>query len=82
VRILLTGVAGFLGSNLLHKLITENHEVIGLDDLSTGTLTNIRFLLDHPKFTFTKHDVRKPFEAKIFLILLVLPRLSHIKKIR
>jgi nucleoside-diphosphate-sugar epimerase len=40
-RYLVTGVAGFIGSTLAHKLIEQNHEVIGIDNLSTGRLENL-----------------------------------------
>ena len=41
MKILLTGAAGFLGSHISKKLIDNDHEVIGLDDLSTGSIKNI-----------------------------------------
>ena len=40
-RYLITGIAGFVGSTLAHKLIEQNHEVIGIDNLSTGSLENL-----------------------------------------
>lgn len=69
MKILLTGAAGFLGSHLSKKLIDNGHEVIGLDDLSTGSIKNIETLIDNPKFTFEEHDVRIPFKAKVDTIL-------------
>ena len=69
MKILLTGAAGFLGSHLSKKLIDNGHEVIGLDDLSTGSIKNIETLIDNPKFTFEEHDVRIPFKAKVDAIL-------------
>jgi UDP-glucuronate decarboxylase len=69
MKILLTGAAGFLGSHLSKKLIDNNHEVIGLDDLSTGSLKNIEPLLNHPKYTFIEHDVRIPYRVKVDAIL-------------
>jgi len=69
MKILLTGAAGFLGSHLSKKLIDNDHEVIGLDDLSTGSIKNIETLIDNPKFTFEEHDVRIPFKAKVDAIL-------------
>ena len=41
MKILLTGAAGFLGSHLSERLVLEGHHVIGLDDLSTGSLKNL-----------------------------------------
>jgi len=69
MKILLTGAAGFLGSHISQKLINENHEVIGLDDLSTGSIANIKHLLRDSKFSFVEHDVRKPFQVKVDAIL-------------
>lgn len=69
MKILLTGAAGFLGSHLSKKLIDNNHEVIGLDDLSTGSVNNIEPLLNHPKYSFIEHDVRIPYQVKVDAIL-------------
>jgi UDP-glucuronate decarboxylase len=69
MKILLTGAAGFLGSHISKKLIDNNHEVIGLDDLSTGSIKNIEQLLNHPKYSFIEHDVRIPYQAKVDAIL-------------
>ena len=48
MKILLTGAAGFLGSHISKKLIDNNYEVIGLDDLSTGSVKNLEWLVNHP----------------------------------
>jgi UDP-glucuronate decarboxylase len=69
MKILLTGAAGFLGSHISEKLIQNNHQVIGLDDLSTGSLTNIDHLLKNSNFEFVEHDVRMPYEVKVDAIL-------------
>ena len=69
MKILLTGATGFLGSHISKKLIDNNHEVIGLDDLSTGSIKNIEQLLNNPRYTFIEHDVRIPYEAKVDAIL-------------
>ena len=69
MKILLTGAAGFLGSHISKKLIDNNHEVIGLDDLSTGSSKNIEQLMNHPKYSFIEHDVRIPYQAKVDAIL-------------
>jgi UDP-glucuronate decarboxylase len=64
VKIILTGAAGFLGSHISDKLLLEGHSVIGLDDLSTGSLQNLEHLLENPKFNFFEHDVREPILIK------------------
>jgi UDP-glucuronate decarboxylase len=69
MKILLTGAAGFLGSHISKKLIDNDHEVIGLDDLSTGSIKNIEQLMDHPRYSFIEHDVRIPYQAKVDAIL-------------
>jgi UDP-glucuronate decarboxylase len=69
MKILLTGAAGFLGSHISKKLIDNNHEVIGLDDLSTGSIKNIEQLINQPKYSFIEHDVRIPYKAKVDVIL-------------
>ena len=51
-RILVTGGAGFLGSHLCEKLLTENNEVICLDNLFTGQKQNIIPLMSNPNFEF------------------------------
>ena len=58
-RILITGVAGFLGSHLADKFIDKDYEVIGMDNLLTGTMDNINHLLPKQNFSFYHHDVTK-----------------------
>jgi UDP-glucuronate decarboxylase len=69
MKILLTGAAGFLGSHLSKKLIDEGHKVIGLDDLSTGSIKNIESLKSNLNFKFVEHDVRKPYSVEVDAIL-------------
>jgi len=69
MKILLTGAAGFLGSHISKKLIDNGHEVIGLDDLSTGSIKNIEQLINHPNYSFIEHDARIPYQAKVDAIL-------------
>ena len=69
MKILLTGAAGFLGSHVSKKLIDNAHEVVGLDDLSTGSIKNIEQLINHPRYSFIEHDVRIPYQAKVDAIL-------------
>jgi UDP-glucose 4-epimerase len=56
-KILVTGVAGFLGSHLLDRLIASGHEVIGIDNLSMGKVENIAEHLTSKSFQFLQKDV-------------------------
>ncbi|MFN8120830.1 MAG: NAD-dependent epimerase/dehydratase family protein [Thermoleophilia bacterium] len=51
-----TGVAGFVGANLADRLLADGYEVIGVDDLSTGSLDNLDLALPHPSFRFIQMD--------------------------
>lgn len=56
-RVLITGAAGFLGSHLCDRFITEGYEVLAMDNLITGDLRNIEHLFPLKNFTFYNHDV-------------------------
>lgn len=57
MRVLVTGGAGFIGSHLAETLLQNGHQVRVVDNLSTGSLENIRSFKDHPAFTFTEGDI-------------------------
>ena len=57
MRILITGGAGFIGSHLAERLVAEGHEVIALDDLSTGRLKNLAALSDSAAFRFVQGSI-------------------------
>jgi len=59
--ILVTGGAGFIGSHLCERLLTDNHKVICLDNLFTGSLDNIEVLKSNINFEFVNHDITKPY---------------------
>jgi dTDP-glucose 4,6-dehydratase len=57
MRIIITGGAGFIGSHLCDYLLEQGHEVVAIDNLSTGSTANIAHLAGHNRFWFVKHDV-------------------------
>ncbi|PQJ33061.1 LPS biosynthesis protein WbpP [Nonlabens arenilitoris] len=59
LKILITGAAGFIGSNLCEYFVSKGHDVLGLDNLATGSLDNINNLLLRPNFSFLKGDIRE-----------------------
>lgn len=80
---LITGVAGFLGSNLLNKMLENGHKVIGIDNLSKGKIENISEHLTNPNFEFFQDDIleKKTFdkikenlEAVVHLAAYKIPR--------
>ncbi len=58
-RVLITGAAGFIGSHLCDKFISEGYHVIGMDNLITGNMQNIEHLFPLSNFEFYHHDVSK-----------------------
>ena len=69
MKVLLTGAAGFLGSHLSEMLIEDGHSVIGLDDLSTGSISNLANLKNSQAFSFFEGDVRNPIRLEVDAIL-------------
>jgi dTDP-glucose 4,6-dehydratase len=55
-------VAGFLGSHLADALLAEGHSVIGIDNLSTGSLENLKHLQSESRFEFQEQDICSPFD--------------------
>ncbi|WP_137132752.1 UDP-glucuronic acid decarboxylase family protein [Rhizobium sp. FY34] len=60
-RILVTGGAGFIGSNLVARLVDEGNHIICLDNFSTGPRSNVSHLVDTGRFELVDRDVRDPF---------------------
>ncbi len=64
MRTLITGGAGFVGSHLCERYLNQDHEVICVDNLITGSLDNIASYQKKPRFTFLKHDVCQPLQIE------------------
>ncbi|MCR5709042.1 MAG: SDR family oxidoreductase [Bacteroidales bacterium] len=64
-RILVTGGAGFIGSNLCDRLVRDGHDVICLDNFFTGRKDNIRHLIGNDHFELVRHDVVNPYVAEV-----------------
>lgn len=64
-RVLVTGGAGFLGSHLCDRLLSQGHEVICADNFYTGSKRNIEALLKNPYFEVIRHDVTFPLYVEV-----------------
>ena len=64
-KILVTGGAGFLGSHLCERLLSQGHEVLCVDNYFTGNKTNVIHLLDNPRFELMRHDVTFPLYVEV-----------------
>jgi dTDP-glucose 4,6-dehydratase len=62
MRTLITGAAGFLGSHLTDALLADGHDVLGVDNLCTGSLKNLEHLKHEPRFEFLEQDICQPFD--------------------
>jgi UDP-glucuronate decarboxylase len=60
-----TGGAGFLGSHLIDRLLTDGHEVLCVDNLFTGTKRNIEHFHTNPRFELMRHDVTFPLYVEV-----------------
>ena len=58
-KVLITGGAGFLGSHLCERFLKEGYQVVAMDNLLTGDISNIEHLIGLPEFEFHHHDVSK-----------------------
>jgi UDP-glucuronate decarboxylase len=65
MRTLITGGAGFIGSHLCERLLSEGHEVVCLDNFFTGRRENVIHLLNNPRFELLRHDVIEPILLEV-----------------
>ena len=61
MRIVITGGAGFIGSHLADRFLSEGHQVVAVDNLITGDLRNVEHHRDNPNFEFINQDISEPF---------------------
>lgn len=64
-RIMVTGGAGFVGSHLCRRLLSEGHEVLCVDNFFTGNKDNVIDLLSNPRFELMRHDVTFPLYVEV-----------------
>ncbi|MCK5919480.1 UDP-glucuronic acid decarboxylase family protein [Alcanivorax jadensis] len=65
MRVLVTGGAGFLGSHLCERLLSDGHEVLCVDNFFTGRKSNVRHLMNNPDFELLRHDVTEPLRVEV-----------------
>jgi UDP-glucuronate decarboxylase len=65
MKFLITGGAGFLGSNLAKKLLDQGHDVVALDNYYTGSIHNVTPFLNNAKYRFINHDVTTPYFVEV-----------------
>ncbi len=66
MRILITGGAGFIGSHLSERLLAEGHEVVCIDDLSTGSVDNVAVIRRHPRYRFHAETIfNRPLTSEL-----------------
>jgi UDP-glucose 4-epimerase len=67
MKALITGGAGFIGSHLAERLLRTGHQVVALDNLSTGSMTNLAGVVNDARFQFVYDDVRNPHTLHVLV---------------
>ncbi len=62
MRTIVTGAAGFIGCHLCQTMLEAGHDVVGIDNLLTGSEANVRDLQRHDRFTLIRHDITHPLQ--------------------
>ncbi len=60
MNVVVAGGAGFIGSHLVERLISDGHHVVAVDNLVTGRLSNLQSVVEHERFRFVEHDICRP----------------------
>jgi len=76
MKVLVTGGAGYIGSNLVDTLLAEGHEVFVVDNLSTGKIANIQHLLGHERFHFVNDTILN--EALMDRVIATVDQIYHL----
>lgn len=76
--VLVTGGAGFIGSNLTHDLLQKGHKVIAVDNLITSDGSNLTAFFGEKNFTFIEHDIAMPFPKRIQKKLSAVTQIYHL----
>ena len=79
----IAGAAGFIGTHLSEKLITqEDYRVIGIDNMITGSADNVQYLLSrYSEFKFIEHDIKEPLNPQIRLMLYLTSLVQLVRRI-
>ncbi len=64
MHVVLSGAAGFIGCHLAKRYLDDGHQVVGLDNISTGSRDNLAWLSVHPAFGFLEHDITRPLSLE------------------
>ncbi len=64
MRILISGGAGFIGSHLCDRFVSDGHQVVAIDNLITGATANLEQLAGNKNFRFYEHDITQPFDLE------------------